>query len=169
MPPARDIAPLLDVVDTVRRQGRLGVAVRPLLEIVLAVDETELKPLPLFQSLGTDELRRAAQVSDEVEVREGTELLKEGRFAYEFMVIQDGQAEVTRAGQHVADLGPGDFLGEIAALESGKRTASVTAKSSMSLIVMTARDLRVLADSMPELGQKLRAAAAERHPLAQAG
>jgi CRP/FNR family cyclic AMP-dependent transcriptional regulator len=131
------------------------------------MDKDKLKPFPLFQSLGSDELRRVAQVSDEVDVREGTELLHEGRFAYEFMVIQDGQAEVTRAGQHVADLGPGDFLGEIAALESGKRTASVTAKSPMPLIVMTARDLRVFAESMPELGQKLRATASERHPLAQ--
>jgi CRP/FNR family transcriptional regulator, cyclic AMP receptor protein len=132
------------------------------------MDESKLRSLPLFESLDKGKLRRVAQVSDEIDVSEGKELLREGRFAYEFMVIQDGQAEVTREGQHVADLGPGDFLGEIAALDSGKRTASVTAKSSMSLVVMSARDLRVLANSMPDLGHKLQAKACERHPLAQA-
>jgi CRP-like cAMP-binding protein len=79
-----------------------------------------------------------------------------------------GSGHVTREGQHVAGLGPGDFLGEIAALERGKRTASVTAKSSMSLLVMNARDLRVLASSIPDLGHKVQEKACERHPLAQA-
>jgi CRP-like cAMP-binding protein len=88
--------------------------------------------------------------------------------AYEFMVIEDGRAEVVRDGEHVADLGPGDFLGEIAALEQGRRNASVIARSRMSLVVMTARDLRQLADGIPKLGEAVRAVAAERHPLAQA-
>lgn len=132
------------------------------------MDESKLKRLPLFESLGKEELRRIAQVADEVDVREGKELLHEERFAYEFMVIEEGEAEVTRDGEHVADLGPGDFLGEIAALDNGKRTASVTAKTSMCLVVISARDLRVLANSIPTLKQKLEATAAERHPLTQA-
>lgn len=133
------------------------------------MDENKLKPLPLFQPLDREELRRVAQVSDEVDVREGEELLREGRFAYEFMVIEDGQARVTRDGEHLADLGPGDFLGEIAALESGKRTATVTAASPMSLVVMTAKDLRVIARSIPRVGQQLQEKACERHPLANCG
>ena len=132
------------------------------------MDESKLRSLPLFESLGKEELRRIAQVADEVDVREGKELLHEERFAYEFMVIEEGEAEVTRGGEHVADLGPGDFLGEIAALDNGKRTASVTAKTPMCLVVISARDLRVLANSIPTLKQQLQAAAAERHPLAQA-
>jgi CRP/FNR family cyclic AMP-dependent transcriptional regulator len=131
------------------------------------MDEEKLKSIPLFASLGRAELRQVAQATDEIDVGEGKELLGEGRFAYEFMVIEDGRAEVTRGGEHVADLGPGDFLGEIAALESGQRNASVVARSPMSLIVMTARDLRRLADSIPELGQTLRTTASERHPLTQ--
>jgi CRP-like cAMP-binding protein len=133
------------------------------------MDENKLKPLPLFQPLDRDELRRVAQVSDEVDVREGEELLREGHFAYEFMVIEDGKARVTRDGEHLADLGPGDFLGEIAALESGKRTATVTAASPMSLVVMTAKDLRVIARSIPQVGQQLQEKACERHPLANCG
>jgi NAD(P)H-dependent flavin oxidoreductase YrpB (nitropropane dioxygenase family) len=100
--------------------------------------------------LDRDELRRVAQVADRIDVGEGKELLHEGSFAYEFMVIENGSAEVIRDGKHVAELGPGDFLGEIAALEQGRRNASVIARSPMSLVVMTARDLRQLADAIAE-------------------
>ena len=103
------------------------------------MDADKLKALPLFASLRKDDLGRLAQLTDEVDVAEGEELLREGRFAYEFMVIEDGRAEVRRAsGEHVAELGPGDFFGEIAALEVGRRNATVVARSSMTLVVMTA-------------------------------
>ena len=131
------------------------------------MDEQKLRTIPLFADLGKDDIRRLAMATDEIDVNEGKELLHEGEFAYEFMVIQDGEAEVTRGGEHVADLGPGDFLGEIAALERGKRNATVTAKSSMCLAVMTARDLRSIASSIPSLEQTLKTTAEERHPLAQ--
>jgi CRP/FNR family transcriptional regulator, cyclic AMP receptor protein len=133
------------------------------------MDEHKLKSIPLFASLSKRELRRVAQAADEIDVSAGKELLHQGEFAYDFMVIEDGQAEVTRDGEHVADLGPGDFLGEIAALEHGKRNASVAARSPMCLIVMTARDLRQLAASIPEFGETLRTTAEERHPLTQTG
>ena len=129
------------------------------------MDAQKLSSLPLFSSLDKHELDEVAHAADEVDVREGKELLHEGSFAYEFMVIEDGRAEVVRDGDHVADLGPGDFLGEIAAMEHGRRNASVFARSPMSLVVMTARDLRSLAGSMPKLKQAVEARADERHPL----
>ena len=131
------------------------------------MNEQKLTSIPLFAPLDRDELRRVAQAADEVDVNEGKPLLREGEFAYEFMVIEEGEAEVTCNGEHVADLGPGDFLGEIAALERGKRNASVVARSPMSLVVMTARDLRQLAASIPALGQTVRRTAEERNPLSQ--
>lgn len=91
------------------------------------VDENKLKSIPLFASLGKKDLRRVARVADQIEAAAGKELLSEGRFPYEFMVIQEGHAKVTRDGQHLADVGPGDVLGEIAALEGGKRNATVIA------------------------------------------
>jgi CRP-like cAMP-binding protein len=131
------------------------------------MDEQKLKSIPMFASLDKRDLRRLAQASDEIDVSEGKRLLNEGEFAYEFMVILDGQAEVTRDGEHVADLGPGDVLGEIAALERGKRNATVNASSPMCLAVMTAREMRQLASSIPEFGETLRRTASERHPVAQ--
>jgi CRP-like cAMP-binding protein len=131
------------------------------------MDENKLRSIPLFASLGRSDLRRISLVTDDIDVPEGKQLLHQGDFAYEFMVIQDGTAEVTRDDEHVADLGPGDFLGEIAALERGRRNATVTARSPMCLAVMTARDVRQLADAIPQLGATLRATAEGRHPLAQ--
>lgn len=126
------------------------------------MDERKLKSIPLFASFGKRQLRRIAQVADEIDIPAGKELLHEGNFAYEFMIINEGRAEVIRDGEHVADLGPGDVLGEIAALDRGKRNASVVAHSSMSLIVMTDRELRHLSAEMPELGEALRQTASER-------
>jgi CRP/FNR family transcriptional regulator, cyclic AMP receptor protein len=130
------------------------------------MDEHRLKELPLFSSLGKGELRNIASHTDQVEMREGEELLHQGDFAYEFMVIVDGQAQVIRDGEEVAELGPGDFLGEIAALDKGHRNATVVASSAMTVVVMTARDLRHIAREMPDVEAQLREVARERCPIA---
>jgi CRP-like cAMP-binding protein len=131
------------------------------------MDEQHLKSIPMFASLELGELRKVARLADEVDVDAGKALLRQGEFAYEFMAIEDGHAEVLRDGEHVADLGPGDILGEMAALERGKRNASVVARSHLRLAVMTAHDMRQLAANIPALDQSLRATADARHPLAQ--
>ena len=130
------------------------------------MDEHKLGQLPLFGSLGKRELREIAALTDEVEIREGEELLHQGDFAYEFMVIIDGRADVVRDDEKVAELGPHDFLGEIAALDRGHRNATVVASDAMSVAVMTARDLRHIAREMPEVEAQLREAARERCPIA---
>jgi len=130
------------------------------------MDEHKLSQLPLFSTLGKRELREIAALTDEVEISEGEELLTQGDFAYEFMVVIDGRADVVRDGEKVAELGPQDFLGEIAALDMGHRTATVVASDSMRVVVMTARDLRHIAREMPEVDAQLREAARERCPIA---
>jgi CRP/FNR family transcriptional regulator, cyclic AMP receptor protein len=129
------------------------------------MDEKRIKNVPLFRDLGKAERRRIAQVADEVDVREGYQLLHEGDLAHEFMVIEDGRAEVLRGGDHVADLGPGDFLGEIAALDHGQRNATVVASTPITMLVMTDRDLRRIASEMPAVDQCLRDAAKARTPM----
>ena len=129
------------------------------------MDEHRLKNVSLFSALGKDELRRIAQISDEVDIREGTELLHQGGFAHEFMVIEEGRANVIRDGDRVAELGPGDFFGEIAALNRGQRNAAVVAATPMTLIVMTDRDLRNIAREMPAVDRCLRAVAEARAPV----
>jgi len=126
------------------------------------MDERHLSEVPLFAGLGRADLRRIAQLADEVDVREGKELLHEGAFAYEFFAIEKGTAEVTAGGEHVADLGPGDFFGEMGALSKDTRTATVTATSPVTAIVMSAKDFRRLASESPEIARKIEQTIEER-------
>ena len=80
------------------------------------MDPSQLKSIPLFQTVSDEELAEIAPFAEETTVEAGTELVREGDFSYEFFAIEDGQAEVTRGGEVVAELGPGDFFGEIGVL-----------------------------------------------------
>jgi CRP/FNR family transcriptional regulator, cyclic AMP receptor protein len=122
----------------------------------------ELKSVPLFASLSNEELRFVAQQADEVDVKAGKVLAAEGRFAYEFFIIVDGTAEVTREGAPVATVGPGDFFGEIGLLESDRRTATVTAQSPMRLIVLTGGSFRMIDRQMPSVAARIREAIEQR-------
>jgi CRP/FNR family cyclic AMP-dependent transcriptional regulator len=121
-----------------------------------------LKSVPLFASLADKELKQVAQLADEVDVAEGQHLVDEGRFAHEFFVIEDGNAEVQHAGKTVATLGPGDFFGEIALIKTDRRTASVVAKTPMKLIVVFGPNFRAMASDMPSVHDKINAAIEER-------
>ena len=126
------------------------------------MDATRLKSLPLFQDVPDEELSQIATFAQEVLVDEGRELVREGDFSYEFMAIEEGEAEVSRHGEHLADLGPGDFFGEIGLLAQERRVASVTATSPMSLVVLTGAQLRAIESRMASVGQRIRQAMADR-------
>ena len=123
----------------------------------------DLRACSLFEGLSHDDLEVVARWADEVDVPEGKHLVDEGRFAYEFFVIRSGTAEVRHADQVVNRLGEDDFFGEIGLLGGeGRRTATVVAASPMRLIVMTGRDFSAMADHMPAVAERVRAALAER-------
>jgi CRP/FNR family cyclic AMP-dependent transcriptional regulator len=122
------------------------------------VDESKLSAVDLFSGLSRDELRRLSSVTDEVIVPAGTTLIHEGAFAHEFLLIEAGAAEVRRDGRLLATLGPGEFAGEIGAIQDVRRNATVTASSELTAIVMTARDLRDLARELPSVAARLDAA-----------
>jgi CRP-like cAMP-binding protein len=126
------------------------------------MEESDLRSIPLFESLTRDERRVVAQHADEIDVSEGTELVRQGEFAYEFFVIETGGAEVTRDGAHVADLGPGDFLGEMGIVSQAVRNATVTATSDSRVIVMTSQAFRSISRSNPEIADRIQAAVEER-------
>jgi CRP/FNR family transcriptional regulator, cyclic AMP receptor protein len=128
------------------------------------LDPSRLKSIPLFQSVPDEELGQIAPFAQEVSVSAGRELVKEGDFAYEFMAIQDGEAEVLRGGDHVADLGPGDFFGEVGLLEKDRRNATVVAKTDMQLITLSGWDMKRLEKLVPEAVDKVRSVIDERRP-----
>jgi CRP/FNR family transcriptional regulator, cyclic AMP receptor protein len=123
----------------------------------------ELKSIPLFAGLADDARRELAVWLDEVKVSEGKHLVDEGEYAYDLLVIVDGAAEVTRGGQHVADLGPGDFFGEMGILsEEGRRLATVVAKTDMKLLTLKEYDVDRMRKTAPEMIDQLVAAIKER-------
>ena len=126
------------------------------------MDAARLKSIPLFEDVPEEELGQIATFAQEVTVDQGRELVREGDFSYEFMAIEDGQAEVTRDGSHVADLGPGDFFGEMGLLEKTLRNATVTAKTDMRLVTLTGWDLKRVERAAPEAMGRIRTVLEER-------
>ena len=126
------------------------------------MDADRLKSIPLFASLSKRERAAVARSADEVDIREGKELVREGELAYEFFVIEDGTAEVRRDGDAVAELGPGDFFGEMGLMDWLPRNASVVATSPMTAIVMTGPDFRRIARDLPGVAERIGPAMEER-------
>jgi CRP/FNR family transcriptional regulator, cyclic AMP receptor protein len=127
------------------------------------LDANRLKSLPLFASVSDGDLEQIAPFVSEVSVTEGKHLADEGDYAYTFMAIEEGTAEVRRGDERVAELGPGDFFGEIGIVgEGGRRTATVVATSPMRLITLDRWDMRRLEKAIPSAAEQIRSAAAER-------
>lgn len=99
-----------------------------------------LKAVPLFADLKDRELQQVSTLTDEVDMAAGRRLTREGDFGHEFFVIIDGRVSVERGGRHIADLGPGDFLGEIALVDGRPRTATVTAVGPVEALVIRRAD-----------------------------
>jgi CRP/FNR family transcriptional regulator, cyclic AMP receptor protein len=118
----------------------------------------QLKAVRLFSSLSKKELEQLSQWTDQISVAEGHQLAREGEFAHEFFVIEDGTAEVLKDGQRIAELGPGDFFGEIGLIETERRTATVVATRPMELIVMFQREFKQMEQAMPAVADRIRAA-----------
>jgi CRP/FNR family transcriptional regulator, cyclic AMP receptor protein len=124
--------------------------------------ESKLRLVELFAGLSPSELSRVSGMTDELALPRTTRLIDEGTFAHEFLLITAGTADVRRDGQVVAKLGPGDFAGEIGVMLDARRNATVVAATDLSVIVMTAGDLRRIAREMPSVAAKIDAAIAAR-------
>jgi CRP-like cAMP-binding protein len=119
------------------------------------VDTHDLEGQPLFEGLTKRDLEKVARWADVVDVPEGYHLLNQGRLPHEFFVILDGKADVEREGKPLAELGPGDFFGEIALLEHDRRTATVVASSAMRLMVMATREFDSMCHDYPAVAGRI--------------
>jgi CRP/FNR family transcriptional regulator, cyclic AMP receptor protein len=126
------------------------------------MDESSLRSIPLFESLPSASRRAIAEHADELDVPEGTKLARQGDFAYEFFVIEDGGAEVLRDGERIAELGPGDFLGEMGIVEKAVRNATVVTTAPSRVIVMSEQAFRSMSRTNPEVASKISAAVEQR-------
>ena len=126
------------------------------------MDEQKVLSIPLFAGLSKKERRAIAQYADELRFEEGSQLVREGAFPYEFFILEEGNAEVTHEGEHLADLGPGDFFGEMALVGRTRRNASVTTTSPGTAVVMTGQAFRQMKSDMPAVCRRITQEVEER-------
>jgi CRP/FNR family cyclic AMP-dependent transcriptional regulator len=118
--------------------------------------------VPLFASVSRKGIQAIVQAATEVDVRAGKDLVREGEWGREMYVILRGTAEVTRNGRKLRELVPGDFFGEMAFLAPGPRSASVTARSDMRVMVLDARAMGSVVEKEPAVAKRLLQTMAER-------
>jgi CRP/FNR family transcriptional regulator, cyclic AMP receptor protein len=121
-----------------------------------------LKSVPLFSECSRKHLNEIAGIADEIDLRDGKELTKEGQPGREFFVLIEGTADVTKGSRRVNRIGPGDFFGEIALVRQTPRTATVAATSPIRALVITERSFRSLLEHQPEIQGKVMSALAAR-------
>ena len=126
------------------------------------MDVARLNAIPLFESFSQDDLRKIAPFAEEHSVGDGETLVREGDYAYDLMIIEEGKAEVRHAGDKIAELGTGDFFGEMGVLERDRRNADVVAVSPMRLISFKTYDVKRMERNLPAAVEKLREAITER-------
>lgn len=120
------------------------------------MDANRLKALPLFEAVSDEDIHHIAPFVSEVSVSEGKHLVDEGDYSYEFMAIEEGTADVMRGGERLAQLGPGDFFGEMGLLADERRNATVIATAPMRLITLDRWDMKRLEKSVPAAAAKIR-------------
>lgn len=108
-----------------------------------------LKSIPLFAGFGRHELERLGMLTDQLDLPAGRVLMRQGEAGHEAFVIIRGRVAITRDGQVIAERGNGEILGEIALVDEGPRTATVTLTESSQLLVVGHRDFHTLMDEMP--------------------
>lgn len=121
-----------------------------------------IKKVPLFSECSRKELEEIAGLADEIDLREGKELTKEGKPGREFFVLIEGDADVKKGSRRINRLGAGDFFGEIALVTRRPRTATVSATSPVRALVITDRSFRRLLERQPEIQGKVMSALAAR-------
>lgn len=121
-----------------------------------------LKQVPLFADLSKSELDHVAQSATDLNLDPGDVLMREGSLANEMVIVVDGTLEVTRDGEHVADIGPGGFAGEMALLTHSHRNSTVTTKTNCSVLHIDGRAFSALLADVPEIAVKMLPVVASR-------
>jgi CRP-like cAMP-binding protein len=121
-----------------------------------------LKRLPIFAACSDRDLEAVARLSTTLDVASGKVLATEGLPGQEFVVIRAGTVKVSRDGTDLAELGPGDYFGEISLMDGGPRTATVTAITPVTIEVVERRDFDSLLETVPGLAQRIMIGLAQR-------
>lgn len=121
----------------------------------MSLDPQTLQKVEIFSSLDDKEARMIAPLFKERHYSAGEAMAEEGQHGIGFFVIESGTAKVTVGGEERATLGPGSHFGEIALIDDGARTATVTADSDLTAHVLVAWDFRPLVKEDPGMAWSL--------------
>jgi CRP/FNR family transcriptional regulator, cyclic AMP receptor protein len=121
-----------------------------------------LTRVPLFAGCSNKDLQKIVKASDEITLAAGSVLVDQGQTGREAFVILEGSATVSRNRRRVAQVGVGAIIGELSLLDRGPRTATVTADTDLTVLVISQREFAGIIDSVPALAHKLLAALAGR-------
>ena len=121
-----------------------------------------LRRVPLFASCDGPDLEEISKIVEEIQTRERTVLTHEGRQEGHFFIVLSGSVRINREGRTVNMLGPGDFLGEIALLDGGPRTATATTEEPTTLLAIRNDAFHQLLDRSPTVRTAVLAAAGAR-------
>jgi len=121
-----------------------------------------IKRVPIFHGLSDKQLKTLANNFTERSFREGQELTAEGTGGAGFFVIESGTGRVTVDGKDRGTLGPGDYFGEIALIDGGLRTATITAMSDGKSYGLTPWQFRPLVEENASIAWPLLEAMAKR-------
>ncbi len=128
-----------------------------------------LHRIPLFAGFDRQHLERLGMLTEEIDVSAGKVLIRQGELGDDLMIIYSGLVAVERNGERVNKLGPGEFFGEIALLERGPRTATVTAETACRLLVINHRDFHAVMEEFPEIAARVLLTLAHRLRTLDAG
>ena len=127
------------------------------------MDTSRIAAFSVFADLPATELDELAGAMSEVEVEAGANVLTLDDYGTAIYFIEQGEAAVlTDGGEEAKALGPGDTFGEIALLLTGRRTATVEARTPMRLISLSGQDFERIRARVPELERSLRRLGLER-------
>ena len=103
-----------------------------------------LRGVPLLGTCDSMELERVAHLVDQVDVPDGYIIAREGLREGQFAIIVEGTVRLEHAGKEFHRIGPGEYLGEMALIDDGPRTASAVAEGPVKLLVMAPREFQNL-------------------------
>lgn len=159
--------PTRDTVLSSPQGGSGGPAGHP--HATLRRSVAALAAVPLFDGFSKRHLRRLAREADAVEFGPGRAIVEEGQSGEALFVILTGTARVVRAGRKVATLIPGDFFGELSALDGGPRTASVVPETPVEVLRVFRHTLFKMVEQEPALAMGLLEGLARRLRQVQPG
>ncbi len=121
-----------------------------------------IRSLPIFAGCTEKELDEIDRLADEVHIKAGRTVIRQGDLGQEFAMIVEGEADIVKDGATVATIGAGAYFGEVALLDSVTRTASVVAKTDLTLEVIDRRGFNTLLDDLPRLARSMLKGSAHR-------